>query len=147
MKKLLTIIMVAAMLMTMSLSAFAAPTDLSGAITDLGLSLPVVRALDVPVNMQVDVGMTGSYVEGPVVAETHEYSENANYRAIIYMTDVILGAVLLLIVGGAICYIRREKKKGVRCIGCPSAGACAKRQQEASESGCSGCCSSYKSPF
>ena len=102
MKKLLTIIMVAAMLMTMSLSAFAAPTDLSGAITDLGLSLPVVRTLEVPVNMQVDVGMTGSYAEGPVVAETHEYSENANYRAIIYMTDV--RALFNTLVGGVGTY-------------------------------------------
>ncbi len=103
MKKLLTIIMVAAMLMTMSLSAFAVvPSDLSGAITDLGLSVPVVRNLEVPVNMQVDVGMTGSYAEGPVTAETHGYSENVNYRAIIYMTDV--RALFNTLVGGVGVY-------------------------------------------
>ena len=40
------------------------------------------------------------------------------------MTDLILVAVIAVIVGGAIAYIRKEKKRGVRCIGCPSGGAC-----------------------
>ena len=49
------------------------------------------------------------------------------------MTDVILGIVILLIVGVAVLYIRNEKKKGVTCIGCPLAAACARKN-----SGCGG---------
>ena len=40
------------------------------------------------------------------------------------MADIIIGIVLLAVVGLAIAYIVREKKKGVRCIGCSSAGTC-----------------------
>lgn len=40
------------------------------------------------------------------------------------MTDVVLGGILLAIVGGAILYIRKEKKKGATCIGCPAGGNC-----------------------
>ena len=39
------------------------------------------------------------------------------------MTDIIIGLVLLIIVGGAVFYIVREKKKGKKCIGCPD-GRC-----------------------
>ena len=49
------------------------------------------------------------------------------------MTDLILLAVIALIVGGAIVYIRSEKKKGVKCVGCPHAKTCA-----SARSGC-GC--------
>ena len=38
------------------------------------------------------------------------------------MTDVILVILLLLILGGAGCYIYRAKKRGQKCIGCPYAG-------------------------
>ncbi len=41
------------------------------------------------------------------------------------MTDFMVVLVLLLVLGAAILYIRREKKKGVQCIGCPAAGKCA----------------------
>lgn len=40
------------------------------------------------------------------------------------MVNVIAIAVLLLMIGGAIAYIYREKKKGRHCIGCPMAGNC-----------------------
>ena len=40
------------------------------------------------------------------------------------MTDIIVIAILVLIVGGASFYIIREKKKGKRCIGCPYACNC-----------------------
>ena len=33
--------------------------------------------------------------------------------------------VILLIVGGALLYIIRAKKKGKKCIGCPYAESCA----------------------
>lgn len=48
------------------------------------------------------------------------------------MADVILILVLAVIVGAAILYIRKEKKKGVKCIGCPYAATCGKN------GGCSG---------
>lgn len=40
------------------------------------------------------------------------------------MENIIVGGIIILLVGGAIAYIIKEKKKGVRCIGCPSAGKC-----------------------
>jgi len=40
------------------------------------------------------------------------------------MLDIMLGLVLLLIVGVAVLYIVKEKKKGTKCIGCPMAGEC-----------------------
>ena len=43
------------------------------------------------------------------------------------MTDVILVGILLGIVGGAVFYIVKEKKKGIKCIGCPSAGSCGRK--------------------
>ena len=33
-------------------------------------------------------------------------------------------ALLVLILGGAVFYICRSKKKGTKCIGCPDSGAC-----------------------
>ena len=42
------------------------------------------------------------------------------------MENIIVGGIIVILVGGAIWYIVREKKKGVRCIGCPSAGKCGK---------------------
>ncbi len=36
--------------------------------------------------------------------------------------DIVLLAILVLIIGGAIVYIVRAKKRGVKCIGCPAAG-------------------------
>ncbi len=52
------------------------------------------------------------------------------------MADLITLAVILLIVVAAITYIRKEKKKGTVCIGCPSAGTCA----HAKNGGCPGSC-------
>ena len=40
------------------------------------------------------------------------------------MTDGIIVAVLLAIVGGAVLYIIKAKRNGVKCIGCPSGGSC-----------------------
>lgn len=41
------------------------------------------------------------------------------------MADLIVGGILLVIVGAAIVYIVKAKKKGIKCIGCPAAGQCA----------------------
>ena len=40
------------------------------------------------------------------------------------MTNLIIVAVLLLILGGAAWYIISAKKKGKKCIGCPSNDEC-----------------------
>ena len=40
------------------------------------------------------------------------------------MADFIIIAVIALIVGAAGGYIYKEKKRGTRCIGCPSAKTC-----------------------
>ncbi len=47
------------------------------------------------------------------------------------MTDIIVGLVIAAILGSAITYIVKQKKKGVKCIGCPDSGACS--------GNCSGC--------
>ena len=54
------------------------------------------------------------------------------------MIDIIVGAVLVILVGAAIAYIIREKKKGVACVGCPAAGTCSAKKHPGS-SGCSSC--------
>ncbi len=42
------------------------------------------------------------------------------------MADLIAIVIIGMILGLAIRYIYTQKKKGVHCIGCPSAGACHK---------------------
>ena len=51
------------------------------------------------------------------------------------MGDIVVVIILLVVIGAAVAYIIREKKKGVQCIGCPSAASCAKKCRNAS--GCS----------
>ncbi len=36
------------------------------------------------------------------------------------MKDLIVILILAIIIAGALIYIIRSKKKGVKCIGCPS---------------------------
>jgi hypothetical protein len=43
------------------------------------------------------------------------------------MVNIIAGAVICLLLGLAIGYIYKEKKKGTHCIGCPMAGNCHKK--------------------
>lgn len=50
------------------------------------------------------------------------------------MTNLIIIAVVAVIVGSAVAYIIKEKKRGTVCIGCPSAGTCSGHC-----SGCTGC--------
>ena len=50
------------------------------------------------------------------------------------MENVIIIAVLALILGGAVAYIIKAKKRGQKCIGCPSGRSCG--------GSCSGGCSS-----
>lgn len=51
------------------------------------------------------------------------------------MADVLILAVVGLIIGLAAGYIRREKKKGKTCVGCPYGGMCATGEKD----GCGGC--------
>ena len=50
------------------------------------------------------------------------------------MENVILIIVLAVILGGAVAYIVRAKKRGAKCIGCPAAGSCG-----AKKGSCGGC--------
>lgn len=53
------------------------------------------------------------------------------------MADFLIGIVLLIVVGAAVRYIVKAKKRGEKCIGCPYSGTCA---QKSSSAGCScGC--------
>lgn len=40
------------------------------------------------------------------------------------MADIIAVILLLLIVGGAIAWLIRARRKGTRCVGCPACAAC-----------------------
>ena len=47
------------------------------------------------------------------------------------LIDIVILAIIVLILGAVIFYICKTKKKGVKCIGCPSGTKC---------EGCSGNC-------
>ena len=58
------------------------------------------------------------------------------------MIDIIVILIILAIVGAAIGYIVKAKKKGAKCIGCPAAGCCSmKSSKDAAETDgmCCGC--------
>lgn len=59
------------------------------------------------------------------------------------MTDLIVVGILLIIIGAAIIYIVKEKKRGTKCIGCPAACNCSGKNGAHSE-GCCGCHSDTK---
>lgn len=40
--------------------------------------------------------------------------------------DIIAAIAIVVIIGLAIGYIVKEKRRGTRCIGCPHAGSCSK---------------------
>ncbi|MCR5834931.1 MAG: FeoB-associated Cys-rich membrane protein [Lachnospiraceae bacterium] len=44
------------------------------------------------------------------------------------MENIIILLILVAVVGCAIYYIVREKKRGRACIGCPSSGTCPRKQ-------------------
>ena len=44
------------------------------------------------------------------------------------MTDIMVGLLVAVIIGAALLYIRKEKKNGAVCIGCPHAGNCGKQK-------------------
>jgi hypothetical protein len=58
--------------------------------------------------------------------------------------DVIIIAVVLVILGVAVWYISSSRKKGVQCIGCPDAEACASKGCPGNCGGCSGNCGAHQ---
>ena len=55
------------------------------------------------------------------------------------LPSIIAGAVIFLIVGGAVAYIIKAKKSGKRCIGCPDSASCGRADCENGCGGCRGC--------
>lgn len=55
------------------------------------------------------------------------------------MASLIVFLVIALIVGCAAGYIYKERKKGVKCIGCPDSATCSGHC-----AGCNGCCGGQK---
>ena len=53
------------------------------------------------------------------------------------MADAIIIAIVLVAMAAAIAYIVRQKKRGVKCIGCSAAGTCGK--QNGTGTPCAGC--------
>ena len=51
------------------------------------------------------------------------------------MENIIVVLILAILIGGAIWYIVKEKRKGAKCIGCPYANSCASK---GSGCGCDG---------
>ena len=56
------------------------------------------------------------------------------------MANFIVAVAILTILGVAIAYIIKEKKRGVKCIGCPAGAECSHGHSGAS--GCGGNCGS-----
>lgn len=54
------------------------------------------------------------------------------------MEDLIVLAVIVLVIGVAVVYIIRAKKRGTKCIGCPAGGCCPSKKGEQAGCGC-GC--------
>lgn len=55
------------------------------------------------------------------------------------MENFIIIAVVALIIGLAVSYIHKEKKRGVKCIGCPNGCSCCAKDMS---SGCGCSCGS-----
>ena len=58
------------------------------------------------------------------------------------MDSIILIAIIALIVGLAVWYIRKEKRRGVQCVGCPDSKTCSGHC-----AGCSGHCSAHQNNY
>lgn len=52
------------------------------------------------------------------------------------MENFVVVAIILFIVGAAIAYIVKEKKKGNHCIGCPAAATCPSAHAGKCSGGC-----------
>ena len=54
------------------------------------------------------------------------------------MENAIVIAIIVALIGGAIWYIVKAKKSGVKCIGCPAGGSCSSKSSSGCGCGC-GC--------
>ncbi|MGN0330243.1 MAG: FeoB-associated Cys-rich membrane protein [Kineothrix sp.] len=52
------------------------------------------------------------------------------------MADLIVTGILLVTVGASVIYMVRAKKRGVKCIGCPSGCKCSGKGDGQSALGC-----------
>lgn len=52
------------------------------------------------------------------------------------MENFIIIAIVVLMIGTAVSHIIKEKKKGVRCVGCPDGGCCTKEIAGGCNCGC-----------
>ena len=59
------------------------------------------------------------------------------------MADFILVLVLIAVLGTSISYIVREKKRGVKCIGCPVEGGCPHKKNHTACGSAEGQCSCH----
>ncbi len=55
------------------------------------------------------------------------------------MTDILIIAIVVVLVGLAGGYVYRAKKSGKKCIGCPESGSCPGHCSQGGCSACSGC--------
>lgn len=55
------------------------------------------------------------------------------------MEDLIMIIILVIIIGTSLTYIIKSKKKGVKCIGCPSSSCCSNANKKDGE-----CCNCKK---
>jgi len=70
--------------------------------------------------------------------------EGSQVKRSVRMADFVIVIVVVAILAVAITYIIKEKKRGVKCIGCPAGAECGHSHGEASGcggncAGCSGC--------
>lgn len=57
------------------------------------------------------------------------------------MTNFIVAAILVVIVGAAVCYVVKAKRRGAKCIGCPADCHCATKDTAEPKEDCGcGCC-------
>ncbi len=53
------------------------------------------------------------------------------------LVNIIVIAIIVVILGGAIFYIVREKKRGTKCIGCVAGKSCSSASPKSGGCGCS----------
>ena len=51
------------------------------------------------------------------------------------MGEAVAIVAIIMIIGGAVAYIVKAKKRGQQCIGCPYSSACGKAQKDACKCG------------
>ena len=52
------------------------------------------------------------------------------------LATIVAALAVVIIVSLAVRYIIKEKKRGVKCIGCPYAGSCTKHEAHGAAGGC-----------